>query len=306
MVWLKKKTDFNTKVTKIEGKIPSITGLTTNSELTAVENKIPDVSSLVKKTDFNAKITEGESKIPSITGLATNSALIAVENKIPDISSIVKKKDFDTKLKKIVDRVTENKSKHLLVKNELKKLKAFYLSYFRGKNYFGDNNINYLVFEVSLQYLNFYDDSFYKPVPSWNSKGVSKETIKAPRSNNNILSPTAESTFDHQKMKRKFNGSCLIQDKITYTPQTIVNIYIVYETTKNNYISDYASLENCLFGSVKLTKNPDIDKYKYSGYGIGFDRKGEFSFSNGFGQNIIIFGADMSSSVMLITKQEIF
>ena len=48
LVWLK-KTEFNTKVTKIEGKIPSITGLATNSELTAVENKIPDVSSLVKK-----------------------------------------------------------------------------------------------------------------------------------------------------------------------------------------------------------------------------------------------------------------
>ena len=52
-----------------------------------------------------------------------------------------------------------------------------------------------------------------------------------------------------------------------------------------------------MFGSVKLTKNPDIDKYRYSPYGIGFDRKGEFSFSNGFGQNIIIFRADMSSSV---------
>ena len=45
----KKKKDFNSKVTKIEGKIPSITGLATNLELTALENKIPDVSSLVKR-----------------------------------------------------------------------------------------------------------------------------------------------------------------------------------------------------------------------------------------------------------------
>ena len=51
LVWLK-KTDFNTKVTEIEGKITSITGLATNSELTAVENKIPDVSSFVKKYRF--------------------------------------------------------------------------------------------------------------------------------------------------------------------------------------------------------------------------------------------------------------
>ena len=33
-------------------------------------------------------------------------------------------------------------------------------------------------------------------------------------------------------MKLNINGSCLIQDQITYTPQTIKNIYIVYEITK--------------------------------------------------------------------------
>ena len=52
-----KKTDFNTKVTEIEDKIPSISGLATNSALTAVENKIPDISSLVKKTDYATEIT---------------------------------------------------------------------------------------------------------------------------------------------------------------------------------------------------------------------------------------------------------
>ena len=51
-----------------------------------------------------------------------------------------------------------------------------------------------------------------------------------------------------------------------------------------------------MFGAVSLTKNADIDQYKYSGYGIGFDRHGEFSFGNGFGKNCIIFGVDLSSS----------
>ena len=41
---LLKKTDYNAKITEIEGKIPSITGLATSSALTAAENKIPDVS----------------------------------------------------------------------------------------------------------------------------------------------------------------------------------------------------------------------------------------------------------------------
>ena len=55
-------------------------------------------------------------------------------------------------------------------------------------------------------------------------------------------------------------------------------------------------MENCLFGAVSLTKNADIDQYKYSGYGIGFDRHREFSFGNGISRNCIIFGADLSSS----------
>ena len=52
-----------------------------------------------------------------------------------------------------------------------------------------------------------------------------------------------------------------------------------------------------MFGAVTLTKHADIDQHKCSGFGIGFDRKGEFSFGNGFGRERIIFGADMSSSV---------
>ena len=91
---------------------------------------------LKKKTDFNTKVTE-------------------IEGKISNVSSLVKKTDFDTKFKKISNRVTKNRSKRSLVENELKKLKTFDLSYFRGENYFGDNKINYLVFEVLLKYLKF-------------------------------------------------------------------------------------------------------------------------------------------------------
>ena len=57
-----KETDFNAKVIETEGKIPSISGLATNTALTAVENKIPDVSSLAKNTDYNIKISEIENK----------------------------------------------------------------------------------------------------------------------------------------------------------------------------------------------------------------------------------------------------
>ena len=61
-------------------------------------------------------------------------------------------------------------------------------------------------------------------------------------------------------------------------------------------ITSYPTLENCLFGVVKLTKHVDIDLYKCSGYGIIFDRKGFFSIGDEVGRNITIFVPDMNSS----------
>ena len=54
-----------------------------------------------------------------------------------------------------------------------------------------------------------------------------------------------------------------------------------------------------------MIKNADIDKYKYSGYGIGFDRHGSFSFpGTGLGRNVIIFGVDMSSSTKIDNRKK--
>ena len=78
------------------------------------------------------------------------------------------------------------------------------------------------------------------------------------------------------KARVKFNGISLKQEKITFNHRKIVNIYIVYEIGRNVNISSYPILEHCLFGAVKVTKHVDVDLYKYSGYGIGFDRKGFF------------------------------
>ena len=53
-----------------------------------------------------------------------------------------------------------------------------------------------------------------------------------------------------------------------------------------------------------MTKNADIDKYGYSSYGIGFDRRSSFSFPcGGFGQNVLFFGTDMSSSAHIDNKK---
>ena len=54
-----------------------------------------------------------------------------------------------------------------------------------------------------------------------------------------------------------------------------------------------------------MTKNTDIDKYGYSGYGTGFDRRSSFSFPGGrFGQNVLIFGSDIRSSAHINNKKK--
>ena len=73
------------------------------------------------------------------------------------------------------------------------------------------------------------------------------------------------------KVRLRFTGSVLQQKTVTYSHKKVVNLYVVYEITKFPEVSSYPTLANALFGAVKLTKNTDIDKYKYFGYGIGFD-----------------------------------
>ena len=92
--------------------------------------------------------------------------------------------------------------------------------------------------------------------------------------------------------------------QISFDHGKIVNIYIAYEIEKSVNLRSYPTLENCLFGAVKLAKhNNDVDLYKYSGYGIGFDRKGFFSIGDEVGRNVTIF-VDMSLSSHIDNKKK--
>ena len=66
-------------------------------------------------------------------------------------------------------------------------------------------------------------------------------------------------------------------------------------------------MKNCLFGAVTLTKNVDIDKYEYSVYGIGFDRRESFSFpGGGYGENVLILEVDMSFTSYIENKKKTY
>ena len=94
-------------------------------------------------------------------------------------TELIRKPVFHFKLKGISDRVTKSKTKHLLVENELKKLKTLGFSYFRGKNYFEGNDgaQNSLVFQVKEKY--FEDDYGSKStsIRTWESKSLSNQSL---------------------------------------------------------------------------------------------------------------------------------
>ena len=182
----------------------------------------------------------------------------------------------------------------------MKKLKTFDSSYFIGESHFEEDCAqNYLVFQPLNKYFKVIANT--DCASSWKSKGLSAETIKPPATSDNSLTPAV--SYYGTKARVRFTGSCLQQPKVLYTHGKVANIYIVYELgASGSHIND-PTLKNCFFGAATLTKNADIDKYHYSGYGIGFNRKGSFFLpGGGIGQNVIIFGVDMSSSVHVNNK----
>ena len=211
--------------------------------------------------------------------------LTNLSNTVPDISTLIKKSDYDTKIAVIESKYVsttgfDSKSaqvnvitkgnfdgKIIELENNIKKLQTFDSSYFRGKSHFEEDGV---------------------------------QTIKPYATSDNSLTPLID--YYGSKVRVKFNKSCLKQsNNLTYDYGSRVNIYIIYELGASSSNDSNPTLKNCLFGAVTFTKNADIEKYWYSGYGIGFDRRGSFSFpGGGFGQNVLIFGTDMVFLLILI------
>ena len=217
---------------------------------------------------------------------------------------MVTKADFDNKLISLDRKINSNKTKHLLAKNEFKKLQPFDSNYFKGKSRFEEYGVqNYLLFQPIYRYFKkIRGVGSGEYIYFRKSAGLSGDRINSITASNYSITPKL--SYYGSKVRVRFNRSCLEQDKITYTHEKTVNIYIVYEKSKNFNISSYSTLKNCLFVAVSLNKNFDINEYKYYGFSIRFDRKGTFSFGNVFGRNCIISGVEMSCSVHVDNKKK--
>ena len=167
---------------------------------------------------------------------------------------------------------------------------------------------SYLVYECKI-------DSFIfnnKKILKWRSTGIfnysdyySVNGIEDTKKNLPILK-------DDDRTYVYLQGSHFQQNDVIVTNNNnVINIYIVYKldpisSTRN---TDY-TIENALFGAMKITKNTDSSKNNYIGYGLCFDEGGEFghivkqgNFSRTTNaKNVIIFSVDMSSSVQVTNR----
>ena len=249
---------------------------------------------LLKKSDYDTKIKGIENKYITTTEF-NKLASDAVNARIVQ-PNLVKKTDFDNKLSDLNRKIVSNKTKDISLAKEL--------GYFHGKNYFDEDcALHYYVFQPISKYLKVAYLNDMNNILSWKSRGLNDVEIESIKTNDYSLNPQMD-TYGMSKIRIKFNGSFLNRFPPTILHGDIVNIYIVYEITSDYKDINYPTLGNCLFGSVKLAKNADIDKYGYSGYGIGFDRETSFSFGNETGKNVIIFEVDMSSSSKIDNRKK--
>ena len=318
------------KIDAVEKKIPVFTDfvttarfnheknlLATKTALTTVENKIPDISNLATKTNlnsllsvstFNSKVMELEGKVTTVDNkfsgfvkktdygaeiteikndYATNASL---DSKLNDL----KAQHITTEVKTIDDKAKKNASEILAFENRLKQKEDIVnenergISFSRGFFIYIDQSD--LVYDCKASSFNINS----LKILTWKSTGVFNYNMNA------VENSGAEFPYliDDGKLRVHSNGCYFIQSK-TLKLNNTVNIYIVYRlnTISSTRNTDY-TIQNALFGAIKITKNTDYSKNNYTGYGICFDEGGGFSKGNiNNGKNVIIFGVHKSSLV---------
>ena len=140
--------------------------------------------------------------------------------------------------------------------DKIVKLQIYNLSLFIDQIYFNNDRAQlYLIFQPIYKIV----ASFSYQISELKSKGLSNEKFAPPYTADKSLSPKL--IWNKSKIRFKFEESCLKQeDKTPSTPKNVVSLFIVYDldTWSRDLNTDF-TLKDCLFGAVKLSKNPDPD-----------------------------------------------
>ena len=221
----------------------------------------------------------------------------------------LKAQHIATEVKTIDDKNKKNARDILGFENRLKQKEDIVdknqreLSFNRGFFYYFQEN--YLVYECKVNSFVFNGKKI-----NWKSTGIFSYSddyyyvmngIEDAKTNLPLLKIDKEVYVLLQGNYFQQNNNIIIPNN----NKNVVNIYVVYKldpisSTRN---TDY-TIQNALFGAMKITKNADYSKKNYTGYGLCFEEGGEFGHTVKQGnfnrstnaRNVIIFGVDMSSS----------
>ena len=201
-----------------------------------------------------------------------------------NLSNYATKNDIADKVKKVDDRVKKNASDILALDAKLKQKEDNALT--NGRDYYRDEmHLLYKCRTYSFKYSG-------GGTNTWKSTGIDNYSTDSDMSLTANDFANVPTIINNGRVNVKFKCGYYKQSKlIKPNNNNVINVYIVYKLDPvSNTRDDTFTVQNALFGGIKLTKNTDTSKYKYEGYGICFDEGGVFSMGNiTDGRNVLIF-----------------
>ena len=296
-------TTLENKIDTVDKKIPDISGLATktsltsylqtktfNSKVTEVENKIKSVDIIAKSANTKANTIRSDlTSYATKTDVATD--ITAIKNDYVTIASLtsqlsdLKSQHITDEVKKVEDKVNENKKEIIFVKG--------FFSYEYHSN---------LVYDCKLNSFKIYASSY---ILDWKPKHIYDPSNKIELSSTKIMNNFYPSIKNISgELYVSFSGNYFVQNIVNIS-KNVINIHCVYKLDPIDFSrNNEFTIQNALFGAIEFTKNANTSKYKYKGYGICFNESESFSHVRKEGnfnhttlaRNVIIFGADMSFS----------
>ena len=285
---------FNAKSTELESKIKDA-DIIAKSAVTKANSIKSDLNDYAKKDDVANDITTIKNDY------VTNASLTSRLNDLKSQHIATEVKAIDDKTKKNMSDILDFESR-LKQKEDIADEVQKEISFNKGFFYYLQQN--YLVYECKVNSFAFNG----KKITNWKSTGIfnysdyyTMNGIEDTKTNLPILKNNKETYVLLQGKYFQQNDNIIIPSN----NKKVINIYIIYKidpisSTRN---TDY-TIQNALFGAMKITKNADYSKNNYTGYGLCFDEGGEFGHTVKQGnfnrttnaRNVIIFGVDTSSS----------
>ena len=271
-----KKTDFSAddyvKKTKFSGDINSL-----NDKIDKVEKKIPDVSSLETKRNVTTLVKNLDNRIDALK-IKEYAKKTSLSNYMLTRDFNTKSTDLETKINANGTEITSLKSdlssyaKKTDVADDITKIKNDYMT-----NVSLDSKLNDLKSQHIATEVTSIDDKTKKNasnILAFESRLKQKEDIIDDVQRDNAL--TSGRDYYRDMMYLLYDCRAF---SFNYTNNSINQ----WKSTGpiSRFRSDMYTVQNALFGSVKMTKNAtDTSKHKYEGYGICFDEGGMFSMGN--------------------------